>query len=1735
MKELKLKLLRNNFTLWKEATYDELALSNEAEYIDFILTGVQWTQQEIMERDYLPTFGDGIELTAAEKKAFRSSHSTKKLDEWARARKTILPRIAVAIRMSLSKEIEEDLKGHPDYAAWKGLAAGINGRGTDPHGLLNMLTDICGRKRFADNEVLQAIDNNDMRVRLHTNKQLFNESSVSYKQRFEELAKEMKNCGLTIPNELELAVIFAEGLKQGTRQRKYMDELKSKCAHCPEDYPKSIAEVWKIVTNVTVQDHSIPVTSDRSKREDTDTLSQTRLGKQIPNNSSQFKPRNAPMRAAEPNRPNIKEPAAGADQSKTRQIMTITADIPDTESTYSSADICSGENNLIMLSSVTNKVGFDHYSRQTVNDSSNTSISPNLDPHPHVYMRGGPVVSPGVVRKHYSRQTVNDSSNTSILPNIDPHPHVYMRGGLVVSPGVMREMNHITQPEGVLDASYVTPKSDKIRIENTLGDDLERDTPITSNDHQQENDISDNSDNNTPNNRHLQISDDKKRKPEYEYVLLSEVLRMDRLPPNMFDHQGNRVPIKQSENYMLIEDIMTCGTSLKRAYWKMNTAAAIDECQDRTGEDVSVYMLRSLDDDKPPEVKPDFDKHEYVNKHLLRVKESTHVYVDDNITIKSLGEGLFSEINIPQCTPIINFQGKVISMCTAKTLTFPDNEYIIKLDAEWVLDCKANARGDSTPRCLASKSNDPYRAWCTTKRRHLTKADANAGAIRVYDGKEYHCVLYAIKDIKAGEEIMWNYLYDACEDEQIECTHDQAVTEPRSTPDNVHQVLTAKKLSHMDGIDIFKTDLRCKSKRVRDHTLLLDSQAGMSVFKDEILLENLRVFANPINIAGINSKGPPILVKHEGDHKYLGAIAVCRDASANILSLAEMVDKGHEVTYNKIGDRFTLQPNNPESGPMIFIRNGKHYTHFLDSGRTTKNQKREPEIISAMVIHVLDPTDREQHESIYDKLNPPPQRDTSPSDCEQPDYSSQTHISEPVPNLKINEIENGGIPPKDTGGEKPPQMSADNEPAYTATSISESGTLCTSADNEQTYTFQSRCLVMPHKPKDLTERTSTEYQMQVDVRTIHGRAFVIGLILPQQHAVVIYICEKHRIHDFRLHVLKAIIRITKVSLDNPIYAISAGRYIKDLLLEEPLYRADITCEGPGASQKLLVTRIKQISLTTSAILQALQQPKAAGSKHHNAVVALAVYQATGRTNINSTATLPIAQYIDRSPLVLPAYDSKGHSIHFGSYIAWGNHDVNCRSKPPKQLIALGARYPYVHHHPEPKTQVIAYNIQEDTVVLIHPKLYTVHTESFHPAKSFFVICGLLAGSPMCPLSDSISKEAIDLVTDMQYETSLTTICPCAHRYNKAETSNSRDMHTTDTYPAACPPTMPFNSTLPNTNLDMSPTETYPAACPMTMPPNTNSHCNPVLPLTARRGDTAQALYYAQPTAAGNTDNPTEDQLPNAARNTDHSPGNSSTEAARQWLRPAPKKRGVSTRQEDDSSEEQSTTDEHQEQAHRAKKGVHCKDNINIDDEQQKQEEKGVNKEPDHYSRQTVYNTSISPNLDPHPHVYMRGGLVVSHGVMGGMDTHQREKGVLKEQPAPENTTHADANQRPRNRFVVKGYPVTDVSGAYLHTEFMVSERMQEEQRNCDPKLSSTAKSEYMSQATLTLKAVTLMISMEPRRSDWLALGRLRAHLEPELIAMGHLRPEPEGIATNNTQTEDDEEISDGSDEDKREK
>ena len=337
MKELKHKLTRNNFTFWKDATYDELSLSNEPEYIDFILTGVQWTPPEIIEVDYLPIFGDGIEITAAERKAYRSTHSAKKTEEWARARKTILPRIATAIRMSLSEEIEEDLKGHPDYEEWKGIAPGMTGRGTNPHGLVSMLEDICGRKRFADNDVLQAIDNNEKRVRLHTCKQLPSESSATYKRRFEEMGKEMENCGLTIPNEVELAIIFAEGLKQGSRPRKYLDDLKSKCAHCPEDYPKSIAEVWRIVTSVNIQEHKSVANNDHHKREEDVTHNQPRVreDRSNPNNSGFDRGRTRPSQRHEQSNKISEVPTTDAAPAK--RVFALTGKV---DTSYKARTIC---------------------------------------------------------------------------------------------------------------------------------------------------------------------------------------------------------------------------------------------------------------------------------------------------------------------------------------------------------------------------------------------------------------------------------------------------------------------------------------------------------------------------------------------------------------------------------------------------------------------------------------------------------------------------------------------------------------------------------------------------------------------------------------------------------------------------------------------------------------------------------------------------------------------------------------------------------------------------------------------------------------------------------------------------------------------------------------------------------------------------------------------------------------------------------------------------------------------------------------------------------------------------------------------------------------------------------------------------------------------------------------------------------------------------------------------------
>ena len=145
------------------------------------------------------------------------------------------------------------------------------------------------------------------------------------------------DCGLTIPNEMELAVIFTEGLKQGSRPRKYMDDLKSKCAHCPENYPKNIAEVWKIVTNVAITEHTSAASSDRSKREEEGTHNQPRVrdDRSNPNNSGFDRGRTRPSQRHEQFNKINEGPIADAAPAK--RVFALTGRV---DTTYKAQSIC---------------------------------------------------------------------------------------------------------------------------------------------------------------------------------------------------------------------------------------------------------------------------------------------------------------------------------------------------------------------------------------------------------------------------------------------------------------------------------------------------------------------------------------------------------------------------------------------------------------------------------------------------------------------------------------------------------------------------------------------------------------------------------------------------------------------------------------------------------------------------------------------------------------------------------------------------------------------------------------------------------------------------------------------------------------------------------------------------------------------------------------------------------------------------------------------------------------------------------------------------------------------------------------------------------------------------------------------------------------------------------------------------------------------------------------------------
>jgi hypothetical protein len=105
--------------------------------------------------------------------------------------------------------------------------------------------------------------------------------------------------------------------------------------------------------------------------------------------------------------------------------------------------------------------------------------------------------------------------------------------------------------------------------------------------------------------------------------------------------------------------------------------------------------------------------------------------------------------------------------------------------------------------------------------------------------------------------------------------------------------------------------------------ILLDNQAGRSVFRNARLLTDTRRLERPICIGGVDGSSKGIRVETDGDFEDLGRVGICGHAAANILSKAEMVDAGHRISY--VNDEYHLDG---DGVAMVFRRkllgDGKH-------------------------------------------------------------------------------------------------------------------------------------------------------------------------------------------------------------------------------------------------------------------------------------------------------------------------------------------------------------------------------------------------------------------------------------------------------------------------------------------------------------------------------------------------------------------------------------------------------------------------------------------------------------------------------------------------------------------------------------------------------------------------------------------------------------------------------------------
>ena len=328
----------------------------------------------------------------------------------------------------------------------------------------------------------------------------------------------------------------------------------------------------------------------------------------------------------------------------------------------------------------------------------------------------------------------------------------------------------------------------------------------------------------------------------------------------------------------------------------------------------------------------------------LAVQQSKYRACNEYRHVVPVGRALTCETIIKAGQKIGTFNGTHITMQDAEEMSPTRGAYLLDLSMDndkngKILDCYHNTL-QSTPICKLSMSNTAEGLYDRVTDTSLTSEHNNAAVTVVPINEQPVAIMYAIRDIPRGEEIMWDY--------NVHHDNDSSPPSPISTPirnmfaegQHAEERLSAAiktithNISRMDGhpqlafttsdSDITENADRCLATTQRDsfdeNFVLLDCASGTHLCISPTRAINKKPCkrGHITGIEGANSAGTRYDESCEFVDPAFGRMPLAIGAAANILSLATARDDGFTVLYNNETDEFTLI--SPSGGKYTFGR-----------------------------------------------------------------------------------------------------------------------------------------------------------------------------------------------------------------------------------------------------------------------------------------------------------------------------------------------------------------------------------------------------------------------------------------------------------------------------------------------------------------------------------------------------------------------------------------------------------------------------------------------------------------------------------------------------------------------------------------------------------------------------------------------------------------------------------------------